>query len=301
MKTARAETQRRLEIPGKAEVIEGNGGLPKVRVTTTRASGEIYLLGAQVTSWKPAGAQEVLFVSAQSKWQDGTAIRGGVPICFPWFGAKSGDPKAPAHGFLRTKPWQLHSITQSGEAVTVSLLTESSADTKKWWPADFRAIYTVTFDSELSLDLDVTNTGSQPLTFEEALHAYFQVGAIEKARIKGLDGVHYLDKTDANREKTQQGEIAIVSETDRIYLNTTAPIQLIDPARNRRAQVTKQNSRTTVIWNPWIEKAHSLSDFGDDEWQQMLCIETSNVASYAVTIAPGQQHKMKATITLENL
>jgi glucose-6-phosphate 1-epimerase len=300
MKAAIAESNRRWEIPGAAQIVEGNGGLPKVRVTSARAEGEIYLHGAHVTSWKPAGREEVFFVSSGSRWEDGRAIRGGIPICFPWFGNKADDPKAPAHGFVRTKAWQLESIARVGDAVQVSMFTESSEDTKKWWPAEFRAVYRVTFDSELSLELEVTNLGQARVRFEEALHAYHRVGDIEKVRVRGLDGVSYLDKTDANREKRQQGEIAIVSETDRVYLDTAGAIEIEDPALKRRTRVTKENSRTTVVWNPWIEKARALSDLPADEWKRMICIETSNVSAYSLTLPPGQQSKMKAVISVED-
>jgi glucose-6-phosphate 1-epimerase len=300
MKAAIAESNRRWEIPGAAQIVEGNGGLPKVRVTSARAEGEIYLHGAHVTSWKPAGREEVFFVSSQSRWEDGRAIRGGIPICFPWFGNKVDDAKAPAHGFVRTKAWQLESIARVGDAVQVSMFTESNEDTRKWWPAEFRAVYSVTFDSQLSLELEVTNLGQAPVRFEEALHAYHRVGDIEKVRVRGLDGVSYLDKTDANRQKQQQREIAIVSETDRVYLDTTNAIEIEDPALKRRTRVTKENSRTTVVWNPWVGKAHALSDLADDEWKRMICIETSNVSAYSVTLAPGQQSKMKAVVRVED-
>ena len=296
MESAIAELDRRFEIPGVAQVLRGNGGLPKVRITSTEVAGEMYLHGAHVTSWKPAGGGEALFLSAQSRWEDGRAIRGGVPICFPWFGDKANDPKAPAHGFVRTMAWQLESIAQDGGAVTVTMFTETNQSTKKWWPADFRLVHRVTFGSELGLELDVTNTGTTALRFEEALHAYHRVGNIEKARVRGLDSVHYLDKTDSNRMKLQHGEIAIVSETDRVYLDTRDAIELEDPVLRRRTRITKEDSRTTVVWNPWVQKAHSLSDLADDEWMQMICIETSNVADFAVDLAPGGQHKMKALV-----
>jgi glucose-6-phosphate 1-epimerase len=296
MKPATAELDRRFEIPGTAQVVEGSGGLPKVRITSPQATGEIYLHGAHVTSWKPARAKEVLFVSSQSGWEDGRAVRGGIPICFPWFGGKVDDPKAPAHGFVRTKAWRLESIAQAGDAVTVSMFTESDESTKKWWSPDFRLVHRATFGRELSLELEVSNTGRAPLGFEEALHAYHRVGNIEEARVRGLDAVHYLDKTDANRKKLQHGEIVIVSETDRVYLNTGDAIELDDPVLHRRTRVAKENSRTTVVWNPWVQKAHALSDFADDEWRQMICIETSNVCDFAVELAPGQQHKMKAIV-----
>lgn len=296
MASAITESDRRFEIPGTAQVVEGNGGLPKIRITTREVEAEMYLHGAHVTSWKPAGRQEVLFLSSQSRWEEGRAIRGGVPICFPWFGDKAGDPKAPPHGFVRTKAWRVESIEQAGTAISVSMFTESDESTRKWWSADFRLVHRATFGRELTLELVVTNKGRASLRFEEALHAYLQVGDIEKTRVEGLDAINYLDKVDSNRKKSQQGGISIVSETDRVYLNTSGPVELEDSALHRRIRIAKENSRTTVAWNPWVQKAHSLSDFGEDEWRQMICIETSNVADFAVDLAPGQEHKMKVLV-----
>ena len=301
MEGAIAESNRRFEIPGTAEIVEGNGGLPKVRITSPEVVGEMYLHGAHVTSWKPAGEEEVLFLSSQSRWEHGHAIRGGVPVCFPWFGDYAEHPKAPAHGFVRTKAWHLESIAEAGGAVTVSMFTESNEDTKTWWPADFRLVHRATFGRELSLELVVTNTGRTSLRFEEALHAYHRVGNVEKVRVRGLDTIHYLDKTDSNRKKMQQGEIVIVSETDRVYLDTRDAIELEDPLLHRRTRITKENSGTTVVWNPWVQKAHSLSDFADDEWMQMICIETTNVSDFAVNLSPGQQHTMKALVSVVDL
>jgi len=298
MDRAIAEADRRFEIPGIAQLVEGNGGLPKVRITSPEAGGEMYLHGAHVTSWKPKGAEEVLFLSSRSKFESGKAIRGGVPICFPWFGGKADDPKAPAHGFVRAKEWQLESIEQAGGAVTVCMFTESNEDTKRLWPAEFRLIHRATFGSGLSLELEMTNTGSSPLRFEEALHTYHRVGNIKDTRVRGLDAVHYLDKTDSNRKKMQQGEIAIASETDSVYLNTGDAIEIEDPVLHRRTRITKQDSRTTVVWNPWVEKSRSFSDFAEDEWMRMICIEASNVSDFAVELAPGQQHKMKAAVRI---
>jgi glucose-6-phosphate 1-epimerase len=293
-----AELDRRFGIPGSARIIEGNGGLAKVAITTGDTAGEMYLHGAHVTSWQPRGEAEVLFVSSKSRWENGRAIRGGVPICFPWFGGKVDDPSAPAHGFVRTAVWQLESIVQAHESITVSMFTQSNDETKKWWPADFHLVHRATFGSELSLELLVKNTGTTSLRFEEALHSYFRVGHIEKVRLQGLNAVRYVDKTDSNRAKTQQGPIAIVTETDRVYLNTKGAVSLEGHSLRRRIEVAKENSFTTVIWNPWVEKARALSDFGDDEWMQMVCIETSNVADFAVELRSGQQHRMQAIVRL---
>jgi glucose-6-phosphate 1-epimerase len=293
-----AELDRRLGIPGSARIVAGNGGLAKVAVTTPVATGEMYLHGGHVTSWQPRGAEEVIFVSSESLWENGRAIRGGVPVCFPWFAGKADDPRAPAHGVVRTTAWQLESIVGVGDAVTVSMFTQSNEQTKRWWHGDFHLIHRATFGSELSLELVVRNTGAKSFRFEEALHTYFRVGQIEKVRLQGLDAVDYLDKPDSNRKKTQQGLIEIVSETDRVYLNTTGALSLEDESLRRRIRVAKENSSTTVVWNPWIEKAKSLSDFGDAEWKQMLCIETSNVADFAVELSPGQQHTMRSVVRI---
>jgi glucose-6-phosphate 1-epimerase len=296
MGTALAGSVRQIVNPDYTSLLKGNGGLQKVRVASPNATGEVYLHGAHITSWKPAGREEVLFLSSQSRWEDGHAIRGGVPICFPWFGSKTDDPKAPAHGFVRTKTWQLESIAQAENGVRVSMFTESDEDTKRWWPADFHLAYHVTFGSELRLELVVTNTGNTSFCFEEALHAYHRVENILKTRVGGLDTIRFIDKTDSNRKKIQNGEIAIVSETDRIYLDTSGAINLEDPGLHRRTFVAKGNSRTTVVWNPWVQKAHTLQDLADNEWIQMICIETSNVSDFAVELAPGRQHRMKAIV-----
>jgi glucose-6-phosphate 1-epimerase len=291
----------RFGIPGIAKVVEGKGGLSKVALTTGDAAGEMYLHGAHVTSWRPRGAEEVLFLSSESHWEDGRAIRGGIPICFPWFADKADDPKAPAHGFVRTAAWQLDSIVQNGSAVTVSMFTTSSTETKKWWSADFHLIYRATFGSELKLELVAKNTGATPIRFEEALHTYLRVGQIEKVRLQGLDGMHYLDKTESNRMRLQGNPLTIISQTDRVYLNTKGSIELEDDSLRRRIDVAKENSLTTVVWNPWVEKAKALSDFGDAEWKQMACVETCNVADFAVELASGLEHHMQATIAVEDL
>jgi len=295
------ELNRRLGIAGRAQVLADEAGLPQVRVTTPRCNGEMHLHGAQVTSWKPAGAEEVIFLSSQARWEEGKAIRGGIPICFPWFRAKADDSHAPTHGVVRTKIWMLESIEQNANGITVSMSTQSDPDTRQWWPADFRVLHRVTFGSELRLELKVSNTGAKPFRFEEALHTYYRVGDVRKVRIRGLDGVTYLDNTDSNKKKKQNGDVVISSTTDSAYMNTQNPLQLIDPVLNRSIQVTKQNSDSTVIWNPWAEGARALSDLGDDEWQDMACVEGSNILENAVELAPSADHKITVTMTVNSL
>jgi glucose-6-phosphate 1-epimerase len=215
-----AELDRRFGVPGVARVGEGNGGLPRVRITGSFGEGEMYLHGAYVTSWKPAGRDEVLFASSKSRWEEGQAIRGGIPICFPWFRAKVDDAHAPAHGFVRSKMWQLESIAENDRGVAVSMFTENDDDTRRWWPSEFRLVHRVIFGSELNLDLVCTNTGTTPLRFEEALHTYNRVSDVARVRLQGLDTVRFLDNTDCNKEKTQRGDVVIASQTDNAYVDT---------------------------------------------------------------------------------
>jgi len=293
------ELESRFHIPGVAQVVRGQGGWPKVQVTAPAASGEIYLHGAHVTSWKPAGADEVLFMSPNTIWQEGKAIRGGIPICYPWFGDKAGDPHAPAHGFVRAKTWQLDAVEQHGDAVSVTMSTESDDSTRQWWLAGFRTTYRVTFGPKLVLELTTSNTGSPPLRLEEALHTYYKVGDAAQARITGLEGHWYIDKTDSFREKLQRAaDLVLTSTTDRVYLNTEHTLELTDPVLRRKISVAKQNSRTTVVWNPWPEKARELKDLGEDQWKTMLCIEASNVGDFAVELKSGEQHTLRAETTV---
>lgn len=293
------DLQRRFGIPGAAEVIAGRGGLPVVRVTTRAATAEICLHGAQVTSWQPAGAEKVIFLSERSRWEEGRAIRGGIPVCFPWFRAKKDDPAAPAHGVVRTKTWELNSVDGSDDgSVTVACSTESDADTRRWWPHDFRLVHRITCGAALRMELIVTNTGSSAFAFEEALHTYFRVAQVEDVRIFGLDGAAFLDNTDANREKVQSGALAIAQATDNAYLSAESPLELVDPVLRRTIRTEKENSATTVVWNPWQQGAAALSDLGDEEWRQMVCSEASNILSAAVSLDPGGRHTMRATLSV---
>jgi glucose-6-phosphate 1-epimerase len=293
-----AQLASQFGIADIAQVFSDAGGLPAVRLKTPRCSGEVHLHGAQVTSWKPTGADEVIFVSSQARWADGQAIRGGIPICFPWFRGKSDNPLAPAHGFARTRTWELQSIENHGGDIMVTMATESDDRSREWWPAEFRLVHRVTFGRQLKLELTATNSGASALRFEEALHTYYFVGDVATARIRGLHGVRYLDNHDGNREKTQNGDVAIHSPTDRAYLATGNALELSDPVLKRRIKITKQNSRTTVLWNPWESAANKMSDMGRDEWKSMLCAEAANILTDTLTLGPGQPHTMAVTMTV---
>jgi glucose-6-phosphate 1-epimerase len=293
-----AELEQRFGIPGIARVCQGNGGLPRVTISSSRGGGEMYLHGAHVTSWRPAEHDEVLFLSTKSRWQEGHAIRGGIPICFPWFRAKSDDPQAPAHGFVRTRMWQLESITESDAGTVVTMFTETDEQSRRWWPGEFRLVHRVTFGSKLRLELVCSNTGTTRLRFEEALHTYNRVADVANVKLQGLDGTRFRDNTDSNKEKRQIHDIAIASQIDSAFLETRSAVDLADPELGRRIRLKKVNSLTTVVWNPWREGSVRMQDLGDGEWRQFLCVEASNIMESAVTLEPGQKHTMTAVLSV---
>ena len=285
-------------IPNVVEVISGSGGLPKIHVTYPSATADIYLHGAQLTSWQPVNADEVLFLSEHSSWQDGRAIRGGIPVCFPWFRSKVDAPSAPAHGFVRTKEWRVESVKIDGESVVVICSTENDESTHRWWPQAFRLVHILSIGKSLRLELIVTNTGPTSFRFEEALHTYFRVSQVQKVSIRGLDQIAYLDNIHGNCKKTQSGDLILTAKTDNAYINVNSAAELVDPTCRRTIRTEKENSATTVVWNPWQEGAASLNDLGDDEWRQFACVEASNVLASAISLAPGQEHRMQAIISV---
>jgi len=288
-------------LPNEVRIDAGRGGLQRVLVETPQVEAEIYLHGAHVTRFQPRAQKPILFMSEKSLFEAGKAIRGGVPICFPWFGARQDGRPGPAHGFARLVEWELIGAEQAGDGnIVVSLRLVSSEGTRKEWDGEFEADYRVSVGATLGLQLNVRNTGGQPMRIEEALHAYLAVSDVNKVSIEGLAGVAYSDRVGTPRTETEGSKpIRITAETDRIYLNTQSTCIVDDPGWGRRLMVEKTGSNTTVVWNPWIDKAKALTDFGDDEWTSMLCIETCNVREFGVTLAPGELHTMRAVIRAE--
>jgi glucose-6-phosphate 1-epimerase len=296
-----AELDRRFACAGAARVLADGAGLPVVRIATEKCLGAIHLHGAQVTSWRPAGSAEVIFLGSKARFAEGQAIRGGIPICFPWFRAKAGDAKAPQHGFARTRLWALDSVESRSEGVLVDMSLASDSSTRELWPHDFRAKLSAKFGNTLKVAFTVTNTGASAFRYEEALHTYHRVGDIRSARIRGLEGATYFDNTDANRQKQQTGEISIHRATDIAYLGSPHALTLLDPTLQRRVRISKQNSASTVIWNPWKDAADKMSDMGQGEWETFLCAEAANILTDAIELAPGASHTMSVTIEVDAL
>jgi glucose-6-phosphate 1-epimerase len=280
-------------IPSRLAFETGGGGLVRAVVNTGECSGGVFLYGAHVTDYQPAGHEPALFVSASSEYAEGKAIRGGVPVCFPWFGPHATDRSAPSHGPARITTWELTGVDEQDDAVTMNL-------TALFEP--YRVCQRVTFGAELAMSLSVQNTSDSPATFEAALHTYFTVADVKQIDITGLAGVDYLDKVDGQKRKNQsQSPIRFEGETDRVYVDTQSSCILTDPVLARRITVAKSGSNSTVVWNPWTDKAQAMKDFGDDEWVKMVCIETANAGPNAVTLESGGVHEMSATIGVTNL
>ena len=282
-------------LPNSVQIVAGHGGLPCVQVRHPVAEADLYLQGAHLTHFKPAGAHPVLFLSGKSLFLEGKPIRGGVPLIFPWFGARQDDPKSPMHGFARNLPWELVEATESAEGVTLRLRLVSGQQTLALWAHPFVAEFEVVVGQKLGLVFSVSNPGPDAFEFEEALHTYFQVADVRAVRVTGLENTVFLDKTDGFARK-QEGTapIAITAETDRIYLETESACVIADAGR--RIRIGKSGSRTTVLWNPWVAKSAAMADFGDDEWPSMLCIETANTHPAPVNLPPGATHRMTAEI-----
>jgi D-hexose-6-phosphate mutarotase len=292
-------------LPKGVTLVAGKCGLPMIAIDTPIASAEVYLHGAHVTQFTPKGKNPLLFVSRESYFADDKPIRGGVPLIFPWFGPNAVNPALPAHGFARTRKWELaEAQTEADGSIRVRLTLGPDENSRKMWPHEFSLAFAVVVGKQLRMELHVRNTGSAPFTFEEALHTYLAVADVRKVSIDGLANREYLDKTDGGARKTQrESPFGIVGETDRVYLNTPDTVIVNDPAGSqlngpRLIAVSKKNSGATVVWNPWIAKSIALKDFGDDEWPQMLCIETANAASNTVTLDAGKTHVMSAEIGL---
>jgi D-hexose-6-phosphate mutarotase len=285
---------QKLEIPGRVAIVNGNGGLPKINVTSSASTAEIYPHGALVTGFQKNGEPPLLFLSQSSRFAAGQPIRGGVPICFPWFGPRAGGVM---HGFARLTEWKLdETAVAPGGAVTLRFHLPESAFVNAGWPAA-NANFVVSVADKLTMELTVTNPSKEDFTFEDCLHTYFAVGDITKISITGLKGVHYLDKTDNFARKLESGDaIQISSEVDRVFPNATGAVEIRDPGLRRVIQIEKAGSASTVVWNPWMAKAKSMADFGDDEFKRMVCVESGNVAENKITLGHGASATLKVVL-----
>lgn len=267
---------------------ETNGELTACKIKNSNCTAEIYPHGAHITRFQPDGQLPMLFLSNQAIFQNAKAIRGGVPICFPWFGNHAEDPNAPAHGLVRQKIWELDNIDQQAKQTTLTLSTNTE---------HFSVRFTVIFGIDLQMIMQVTNTADRTMSFQTALHTYFQIADISAIEINGLQSTKFLDQLTSLWHEPTYTPIRFSKETDRIYqLSSQQPtrddITIKCTKSNKQIKISHTNARSVVVWNPWIDKAKRLADFGDDQWQEMCCVECGNIGDNCINLAAGLSHTM---------
>lgn len=270
------------------EVALGSSGLRAWQVNTASCRALVSRQGAQVLEFQASGKRPLLWLSEQAQYQPGKAIRGGIPLCFPWFGPHPDDAGKPAHGFARLRDWELVQAEKLGEVMHLHFQLQSDAQTRALWPQDFRALLTMTLGRALALQLQVENTGHHDFRFSFAFHSYFPVSDIHEARVEGLEGTPFLDQLHPDRAPAREDyPLHFHGETDRIYLHTPSRYCILDERLGQAIRITAQDCRSAVVWNPWEAKAARLADMRDEAWRHMLCVEPGNVADDAVTLPAG--------------
>lgn len=299
MKSA-AELQAQFGMDGVVEISDRTPHYPVIEINNAHAKASIALHGGHVMTFQPHGQDPVLWVSNTAYYQEGKSIRGGIPVCWPWFGKHPTNPDLPAHGFVRHQFWTLNAVEQDqNNATHITLSLRDDEETRKKWPHAFKLELTVVVAAALSVSLKMTNRSSEKLSFTSALHTYLQIGDISEIEIAGLENTGYFDHLNANKLESQQGRIRFDGEVDRIYKDTTADIVVHDLRLDRKIRTQKTGSHTAVVWNPWIAKSATMSDFDVGGYRRMVCVETTNAASDEILLDAGESHSLGTIISVE--
>lgn len=287
-------------VKGAIDFAERWGG-PVAVLNSAGSSAVVALQGAQVLSFVPKGAREVLWLAPSARLGTGKSVRGGIPVCWPWF-ADHADPGKPAHGFVRAALWRVLGARSRDDAGHIKLGFDATGIDPALWP--FRA--DVTLDVELAAaSLKVTLTtisrGGTAIDLTEALHTYFAIGDISDISISGLENRAYIDQLDLVAKPVQAGSITFDAETDRIYYGTADTVVIGDSRLQRAIHIGKSGSDSTVVWNPWIEKSERLGDMGHQGYRRMVCVETCNAGPDVVTLAPGARHSLVQELSVSSI
>ena len=276
-------------------------GLPGWRLRFGQAQLDICQQGAQILSYFADIEQPpLIWLSDCAEYLRGQGVRGGVPVCWPWFGDIQCNPLAvqkmttvgaPFHGLARTLDWQLIHSSVDNDGVLLSLQLDASQGLSAWPHAAILQLH-IELGERLTIRLDNHNLGSEPLAISQALHTYFAVSDIRKVAVQGLAGCPYHETLEQWQLREQVGDLSFSGETDRIYLDVPAHLQIVDQGWQRRIHLRTQGSQSAIVWNPWIDKAQTLSGFASTAWQQMLCIENANVLADHLLLAPNQRHSL---------
>jgi len=293
---------QRHAIENHVQLREIADGVVIAEVANQHALANIALQGAHIATFQPRGEEPVIWLSPQAKFAPGKSIRGGVPICWPWFGPHPADSKLPGHGFARTVPWELLETKALEDGATFLRFALIETDTTRaQWPHPATVQLEVTVGKALRVELVTTNTGAAPFELGEALHTYLHISDLGNMTIRGLENCEYMDKVNNSARFNQQNGIVIESEVDRVYVNTEADCVIEDKGLKRAIRIAKQGSKSTIVWNPWTEKANQMGDFGDNGYRGMVCVESGNALENALTIAPGETHRLAVLYSLEKL
>ncbi len=263
-------------IPGQVTVEEGKGGLPVVKVRNAFAQADIYLHGAHVTHFEPKGGKPLLWLSDASPFVAGKAIRGGIPVCFPWFGPHKTNKDFPVHGIARFRSWALHSVSALSDGRTrVVLALSSNVETRAFWPHEFLLELAVVVGPSLELELTASNTDREPFLYEDCLHTYFSVGDVETTSVSGLDGVGYIDRARSDARLVQKGPVVPSGETVNAYMQAPNRTDIADVTGGRNIAVEQCGFKSTVVWTPWEATAAKNPEMVD-RWRGFICVEGAN-------------------------
>jgi len=289
-------------ISGQVEFSTGKGDMPVVQISNELGEASIALQGAHVLGFQAKGEAPLIWMSDDATYAPGKTLRGGIPVCWPWFGPHATDSSLPGHGPARTVDWKpVASEALSDGKTKVSFELIETDKTRQMCSHPLRVQLHVTVGGSLSLEMETTNLGDSAFTLGEALHTYFLVGDVRLAHIEGLNGCAYIDKMDGAARKTQNGPVTISEETDRIYLGAGNLAEIVDPDMGRKIAIQSSGSASMVVWNPWIETAAKMGDLGPDGYLKMLCVETVNAADDVVELEAGATHRMVADYSSESL
>jgi len=280
-------------IENQIEFVEGNGGLTMIQISTPKAMAQISIHAGQVLSYQPEGKDDVLFLSNNAYYQDGKAIKGGSPICWPWFGPDPEGKGRPGHGFVRNRPWNVISTEVIADrAVKIKLGLTDTAETREIWPHKFELTQEIVIGDSLNLTLMTRNTGTESFNITQGFHTYFRIGDITQTSVLGLQDCNYIDKVDDGMEKNQIDPVTITSEVDRIYRTLSNTLIIDDKALDRCIQIISQGSHSAVVWNPWEKISKEMADLEDTDYLRFICVETTNADKDTVTVMPGQTYRL---------
>ncbi len=273
---------------------EDASGLRLAEIENPLACARLCLQGAQLLTWRPRTSSiPVVWLSDAVKLSPGKSGHSGVPICWPWFGNHASESAYPAHGFARTSDWEIiESSLDSTGATHITLRLLASNQWQENWPHSATLELSLIIGETLKMALTTSNTGNEAFVITEALHTYFQVGDIERARVTGLAAVTFADKVQNYARGVQQADLSFTGEFDRVYLDTESVCVIEDPVLRRRIHVNKSGSRSTVVWTPWQEKGDKMGDLGVEGWRHLLCVESANAMENDVTVPAGGTHTL---------